>query len=195
MPRAEFTKMPQSAAEDGVTEYIIDNTASGGSDRNNCCCCPSRGRRKPPGRPGGFCCPPCCYRQNCVMMNGVFLCFAVIICVSVLVGLAVTSGKPHILTLFFVEGECTTQRANLTGTEETCSCGGRFCHASFPCLEIIVTYRGEDGREIESILHEDEHVYTNKPHVSISHYYFRTVTSLVTGYLKEYIREIRPLIL
>ena len=156
--QAEFIKMPQLSGDDGVGEYIIDNEAA----KKGCCqtCCASNKN------PEGFFCPPCCYRQNCVMMNGVFLCFAVVICLGVLIGLSVTSGKPHLKTLHFVEGTCTTVRANYTGAAESCSCGGRFCHASYPCLEVVVNYRTKDGNEIESILHEDEHVYTYKPHVS-----------------------------
>lgn len=165
MHSTEFVKMPQATREDGVAEYIIDS----GNNKNKPCCDSWCANSK---HPEGFCCMPCCYRQNCVMMNGVFLCFSIIICISVLIGLAVTSGKPHIKTLFFVEGECTTLRANLTGGEETCSCGGRFCHATFPCLEIIVTYEDENGRGIESILHEDEHAYTYTPHVRFTIFSF-----------------------
>ena len=113
------------------------------------------------------CCPAVCYSNNCVMVNSVFTCFAMIISIGILVGLTVTLARPHLSALTYVNGTCTTVTSNYTGVRERCACGGRFCAADYPCLEITVEYKGSDGELIESMLHEEEHVFTYRSHVSI----------------------------
>ena len=155
---AEFIQMPpRGTTSDGETEYegTPEVTHKGG------CCKPNDD-----GRCG--CCPECCYKENIVMMNSVFTCFAMVISLGILVGLTVTTVRPHLGALMFVEGECTTVSANYTGERHKCACGGRSCSATFPCLRVMVTYNTSDGTIITSILHEEEHVFTYLPQVGMN---------------------------
>lgn len=112
------------------------------------------------------CCPKCCYGNNVVMVNSVVTCFAMIISVGILVGLTVTIARPHLAALSYVDGTCTTVTSNFTGQRERCNCGGRFCAADYPCLEVTVEYQGNSGEMIRSMLHDEEHVATYRSHVS-----------------------------
>lgn len=112
------------------------------------------------------CCPKKCYANNCVMINSVVTCFIMVVSVGVLVGLTITLARPHLGALMYVNGTCKTVTSNYTGVRERCACDGRFCAADYPCLDITVEYKTRDGSIIESMLHEEEHVFTYRSHCS-----------------------------
>jgi len=106
-------------------------------------------------------CPRTCYTHNGLVLNGVFSCFGMIITLGTFIGLTVTNAPAHLAALSYVNGTCTTVLANYTDEKEKCST--KQYSASFPCLQIRVEYKGNNGKIIRSLLHEDEHVASYLP--------------------------------
>ena len=134
-------------------------------------CPPAKSRKKslrPGCRANRRCCPLWCYNRNCVIISLVLSVVATITSIAVLIGFTVSIAHPHLHVLSFEEGKCTTLMSNYTGRLGSCGCsqGGRSCVATYPCLEVFVSYNLSDGSSQDSILYASDYELSYVPHVS-----------------------------
>ena len=112
-------------------------------------------------------CPRTCYTHNCVCFNAVFTCLGMLASAGAFIGLMSTSVRPHLTSLSYVNGTCKTVNYTWTGKREGCACvkkGQKNCRATYPCLQVWVEYVTK-GQVITSMMHEEEHMLTYRPHV------------------------------
>ena len=110
----------------------------------------------------------CCSSDNCRILT-ILACFGTLVSLGTFIGLTATFAPAHLAALSYVNGTCTVVSASYDDERETCHYGRKSnSRSSFPCLKIIVEYKGNDGKKRMSLLHENEHVSTQVPRVSLT---------------------------
>ena len=91
----------------------------------------------------------------------------IVVILLVIVGLLVV--QPYHHTSTFRLTQCETVNASYPGQWRSCSCGGRTCISSYPCLRVTVNYVISDQRLL-GLLHNSDYELAETPEVCIDFY-------------------------
>ena len=102
-------------------------------------------------------CPNCCYKRGCVIaiyINSAALCLGSL---AILIIMAAGIVAPFHHSLGFVETTCMTTSSEYYGPSRGCTCSGRYCRSSYPCLRIEVRYQTTEGFNLSQQLHASQY--------------------------------------